>query len=316
MADSTVAVTEGSGANIDTRTEATNGNHRQVVVLGDPSTNAGVAPVDAAAGLKVDLGADNDVVVTAAATSIGKAEDAASAGADVGVPAMAVQKATPADTAGTDGDYEMLQMKGGRLWVSAVLDTALPAGTNAIGKLAANSGVDIGDVDVTSAIITGGAVAHDAADSGNPIKVGAKASATLSDDTMVANADRTDLTSDLDGAVIVRNSRPLGDVISERVSNTDGNSTAFSNFGATASTRNVITGYSVYNASATAGYLDFRDGTGGSVLWTVPLPATGGANFAIPDGIFRTTANTALAYDVSAALTTVYISVTGFKSKV
>ena len=27
---------------------------------------------------------------------------------------------------------------------------ALPAGTNAIGKLAANSGVDIGDVDVTS----------------------------------------------------------------------------------------------------------------------------------------------------------------------
>jgi len=30
------------------------------------------------------------------------------------------------------------------------VDTALPAGTNAIGKLAANSGVDIGDVDVTS----------------------------------------------------------------------------------------------------------------------------------------------------------------------
>ena len=29
-------------------------------------------------------------------------------------------------------------------------DVALPAGTNAIGKLAANSGVDIGDVDVTS----------------------------------------------------------------------------------------------------------------------------------------------------------------------
>ena len=30
------------------------------------------------------------------------------------------------------------------------IGTALPAGTNAIGKLAANSGVDIGDVDVTS----------------------------------------------------------------------------------------------------------------------------------------------------------------------
>lgn len=314
MADSTVAVTEGAGANIDTRTESTNGNHRQVVVLGDPSTNAGVAPVDAAAGLKVDLGADNDVIasVPAGATTIAKAEDVASANADVGVPAMAVRKATPANTSGTDGDYEMLQMSAGRLWTSAVLE----AGSAAIGKLAANSGVDIGDVDVTSAIITGGAVAHDSADSGNPIKIGAKAESAVSTATMVSDGDRTDMYADIDGVLLVRNSRPLGDVISERVSNTDGSSTAFSNFGATASTRNVITGYSVYNASSTAGYLDFRDGTGGSVLWTVPLPATGGANFAIPDGIFRTTANTALAYDVSAALTTVYISVTGFKSKV
>jgi hypothetical protein len=304
MADSTVAVTEGAGANIDTRTEATNGNHRQVIVIGDPSTNAGVAPVDASAGLKVDLGADNDVVasVPAGATNIAKAEDVASAGADVGVPAMAVQKATPADTAGTDGDYEFLQMKNGRLYTSP--------------KLEANSGVDIGDVDVTSAIITGGATAHDAADAGNPIKIGAKASATPSDDTMVANGDRTDAISDLDGALLVRNGRTLGDILSERISNTDGASTASTVFGATASTRNVITGYSVYNASATAGYLDFRDGTAGSILWTVPLPATGGANFAIEGGIFRTTANTALAYDVSAALTTVYISVTGFKSKV
>lgn len=65
MADSAVVVTAGTGTNIDTRTEATNGHHRQVVVLGDPATNAGVAPVDATAGLKVDLGADNDVVVSA-----------------------------------------------------------------------------------------------------------------------------------------------------------------------------------------------------------------------------------------------------------
>ena len=32
------------------------------------------------------------------------------------------------------------------------ITNALPAGTNAIGKLAANSGVDIGDVDVTSIV--------------------------------------------------------------------------------------------------------------------------------------------------------------------
>ena len=69
MADSAVVVTSGTGTNIDTRTEATNGHHRQVVVLGDPATNAGVASVDATAGLKVDLGADNDVTVAGVSTA-------------------------------------------------------------------------------------------------------------------------------------------------------------------------------------------------------------------------------------------------------
>lgn len=64
MADSAVAITAGSGVNIDTRTEGTNSHHRQVIVIGDPAANAGVAPVDGTAGLKVDLGADNDVTVT------------------------------------------------------------------------------------------------------------------------------------------------------------------------------------------------------------------------------------------------------------
>jgi len=64
MADTAIAITAGTGTNVDTRTESTNGNHRQVIIIGDPATNAGVAPVDATAGLKVDLGADNDVTVT------------------------------------------------------------------------------------------------------------------------------------------------------------------------------------------------------------------------------------------------------------
>lgn len=43
MADTAIAVTAGSGTNVDTRTEATNGNHRQVVVLGVFSTDVGYA---------------------------------------------------------------------------------------------------------------------------------------------------------------------------------------------------------------------------------------------------------------------------------
>jgi hypothetical protein len=82
MADTAVAITAGAGTNVDTRTEGTNGNHRQVVVLGDPATNAGVAAVDATAGLKVNLGADNDVTVTAlavaAAATLANVSDTAS----------------------------------------------------------------------------------------------------------------------------------------------------------------------------------------------------------------------------------------------
>lgn len=164
-----------------------------------------------------------------------------------------------------------------------------------------------------------GNVAHDAADSGNPVKIGAKASATLSDDTMVANGDRTDAVSDLDGALLTRGQFPLGDLLSEAVSDTGGSSTAFTNFGATASTRNYVTALHVFrtDAGTTPIFVDFRDGTGGSVLYRMVIPPNGGA--ILPAGAtpyFRTSANTALAYDVSAATTTVYISVSGFKSKV
>lgn len=93
--------------------------------------------------------------LSAGASSIGKAEDVASANADVGVPAMAVRKATPANTSNNDSDYEMLQMSAGRLWTSTIIDAALPAGTNAIGKLAANSGTTIGAVEIAASQTVG-----------------------------------------------------------------------------------------------------------------------------------------------------------------
>ena len=61
MADSAVEITAGEGISIDTRTTTTTGDHRQVVVIGAPATDADVAPVNATSGLKVNLGADNDV---------------------------------------------------------------------------------------------------------------------------------------------------------------------------------------------------------------------------------------------------------------
>lgn len=83
-----------------------------------------------------------------------KAEDAASADGDLGTVAMAVRKATPANTSGTDGDYEPLQVSAGRLWASATIDAALPAGGNTIGNVnpgtAANWAVYVEDAAETA----------------------------------------------------------------------------------------------------------------------------------------------------------------------
>lgn len=158
MADTAAAITPGSGLNVDTRTEATNGNHRQVVVLGDPSTNAGVAPVDATNGLAVDV---KQMAPGTGASSLGKAEDAVHSSGDVGVMALAVRKDSPTQLAGTDGDYS-------------------PMITDSAGRLHVN-GIVAGDND------------HDAVDAGYPVKIGMKAIAHSSNPTAVAAGDRTNL---------------------------------------------------------------------------------------------------------------------------
>jgi hypothetical protein len=53
MANSQVPITAGSGTNIDTELPA-GGDHRQVIVVGDPATTAGVAPVTSLTGLRVE----------------------------------------------------------------------------------------------------------------------------------------------------------------------------------------------------------------------------------------------------------------------
>jgi hypothetical protein len=169
--------------------------------------------------------------------------------------------------------------------------------------------------DATNGLGVGGNVAHDGSDAGNPVKVGARAISDLAGSTMVAAGDRADSMADLDGVQLVRDQCPLGNVLSERVTNTNGTSTAFSTFGATASARNHVTCIVVHNDSAADGFVDIRDGTAGAVLMTVPCPAKGGSVVPLNPPLRQPTANTALAYDVSAAITTVYITVVGFKSK-
>lgn len=146
---------------------------------------------------------------------------------------------------------------------------SLPAGTNAIGKLAANSGVDIGDVDilsvpaplsttgggteatalrvtiatdstgvlsiddnggaitvdgtVTASGVTG-SVADDAADSGNPVKIGARARAfDGTDPGSVSEDDRVDLISDLNRRLYVNPVHPMRWTVSENSASAETN---------------------------------------------------------------------------------------------
>ena len=141
MADTSVILNSMAGGSVvDTRTEATNGNHRQVVVLGDPATNAGVAPVDATAGLKVDLGSDNDVVLGAGTAAIGKL--AANSGVDIGDVDVTSLPATPAGT---------------NLMGKVGIDQTTPGTTNKVSLGSDSVTVDLGannDVTVTSGNIT------------------------------------------------------------------------------------------------------------------------------------------------------------------
>jgi len=169
----------------------------------------------------------------------------------------------------------------------------------------------------TVGTLTGSGVAHDGADAGNPHKIGAKAESALSGITLVADGDRTDLYAGVDGVLIVRPHCNLEDVVQERTTNTDGASTAFvSGLAAPgAGIRLYVKNVTLCNSSATFCTLDLRDGAAGSVLWTFPVPATGGVTHTF-DPPLKLTANTALAFDASAATTTLTISVNGFKSKV
>ena len=124
-------------------------------------------PGDATAGLKVDLGADNDVTVTGSVT--------ANAGTNLNTSALALE--TGGNLAGAATSLAVLDdwdetnraavntiagqvgVQGASGIATALTqrvvlatDVALPAGTNGIGKLTSNTGVDIGDVDVTSVV--------------------------------------------------------------------------------------------------------------------------------------------------------------------
>lgn len=214
---------------------------------------------------------------------------------------------------------------------SGTWTVGLSSGTNGIGKLTANSGVTIGAVEIaasqtlatvttvttvtTVSTLTGGGVAHDGVDSGNPVKIGFKASSSLAGATMVASGDRVDAVAGIDGAQIVRPHCGLEDIVSGVAAITDGSSTSVI-AAQGAGVKTYVTTVVVANTSATAVTVDIRDGSAGTVKLTLPAPAnTAGVVLPLPVPL-PFSANTAVCADPSASATTVTVTLIGFKSKV
>jgi hypothetical protein len=154
--DRTVLITDASG-----RLHVNVGN--TVTVGSHAVTNAGTFATQITSGTVTTVSTVS--ALGTGTTGPQKAEDVASADGDMGIAVYAIRDDTLNIRSGTEGDYEPFHTDAnGALWThDDVLEAALagselqvdvvaalPAGTNAIGKLAANSGVDIGDVDVTS----------------------------------------------------------------------------------------------------------------------------------------------------------------------
>lgn len=178
------------------------------------------------------------------------------------------------------------------------LGQALPTGTN-----------NIGDVDILTlpTVTVAGDVAHDGVDSGNPVKVGARA--VNAEPTAVANADRVNLIADLVGKLItLPYSNP------ENFLDGTGNATGTADTAVIAAqgggVRIYVTALIVHNSSATDTFVNVKDGV--TTKLVVPAPNKGGAVIPLPVPL-KLTANTALNFASAAAVTTMYVSAVGYK---
>ncbi len=198
---------------------------------------------DPAVALLGTIDADTGAIVTdvdAIAAAI-KAEDSAHNTGDSGMIIHTVRQDTAAALSGTDGDYQ-------------------PLITDANGRL-----------HVTSS----GGVAHDAADSGNPVKIGGKAAQT--NPTAVADADRVDgMFDDLGKQVVVGSVRDLKVAQHTTITSSTSETTVLT---AAAATFHDVYGVIVTNSSGTDTEVTFKDATTGTTRFVISAPGNDSRGF-------------------------------------
>jgi hypothetical protein len=160
-----------------------------------------------------------------------------------------------------------------------------------------------------------GGVAHDAADSGNPIKIGAAASTGLSGVTLVTTADRTNLYAGLDGALYVRPHCGLEDLV-KGTTTISASTVAVTCLASVASIKQYVTHVSATNTSTVNAVVGLIDATTPAIMsWACPANYSGFiSNFAVP--LAPAAAGTKWALQTDTSLATVICNMAGFKSKI
>ena len=181
-------------------------------------------------------------------------------------------------------------------------NVAIAAGTN-----------NIGDVDVLTLPGVAGTAAHDAAISGNPVRIGARA--LTADFTAVAAGDTVDLAATTTGKLInypfaLPGSSWSYAAASGGITNTTGVTIKASGG---AGVRNYVTCLTIVNAHTTVGTdVQIRDGASGTVLHRFYAMAAGGGVREMFNVPLRGTAATLLEVACGTTGAAVYVNAQGF----
>jgi len=203
----------------------------------------------------------------------------------------------------------------GTITAVTAITNALPAGNNNIGDVDIVSGT-ITTVSTVTALttLTGGGVAHDGADAGNPIKTGARA--TTADITAVAAADRTDTLSDTIGYGLVRPYALHENLTQGATAAITGTASTEVIAAGAAGVRNYITSLTVINSHATVStVVEIRDGAATVIHRGYALAAGGGYVVTFPTPLRGTAATAINAFAITTG-SNVYVSGSGYRAAV
>ncbi len=169
------------------------------------------------------------------------------------------------------------------------------------GTVTANAG--------TGTFAVGGVAAHDAAVSGNPVRIAGKAN--QNEPAAVADGDTTDIWTDQQGRIVTVAGFPANVAASTHGPNTSTlTSTTETTIVTGVSSNSIhVTELACSNTSATLSRVDFRDGTAGTIRWSMAAAANGGGfvqRFSPP---WKLTAAANLTAQLSAAVTDVRVNV-------